>query len=195
MGDPLAPTTEGQTKLDPDDEDGLRPTYITTRAELNEAEQAAIVAALARRPVPSPDRLLDDAYLRRLHRDMFAPVWTWAGRYRMRETNIGVEPSEIALACRNLAADARIWVETEEADLAAARFHHRLVQIHAYRNGNGRHARAATDLLLRGLEIDPFSWGANMRIDRAAIRSRYLVALRHADSTGDVAHLLEFARS
>lgn len=194
--DPLVPLGDGDTILGPDDVEGLKLSYVTTRGELNDAEAANVAAALNRR-VPSPGRLLDHLYLRRLHTAMFGDVWSWAGRYRTRGTNIGIDPASISEAVVNLTADARLWVAGDEPpDVVAARFHHRLVWIHPFVNGNGRHGRAAADLLLRGLGHRPFSWGAGTLGSTGEMRARYLSALRamdrkHDDSEG----LVAFARS
>nr|WP_114594931.1 mobile mystery protein B [Euzebya pacifica] len=171
---------DGQTPLDAEDLEGLIPTWVTTRADLNEVEQANIAAArdrwMRRR---SPD-MLDDHELRRLHTDMFCDVWRWAGRQRTRETNIGVEPSRIAVDLRTLVGDTRFWLETD-ANSAVARFHHRLVQIHVFPNGNGRHGRLAADLLAKTNGLPPPRWGSD--------RKAYLDPLRHADTTGDITPL------
>lgn len=196
MPDPPLPLGEGQTALGPDDRAGLRPTYITTRGELNDAEQRSIAAALLRRRPPSWRELLDDVYLRALHKAMFADVWTWAGKYRVNETNIGVDPTQIAVAVRGLAADGRAWLEssTFDPDELAVRFHHRLVWIHPFVNGNGRHGRVCADYLARALDRPSFSWGAGRGETTDALRRAYLDALRSADRD-DPGPLVAFARS
>jgi fido (protein-threonine AMPylation protein) len=68
------------------------------------------------------------------------------------------------------------------------------VVIHPFPNGNGRHARLMTDVLLRRNGVSAFSWGgANLEAAGDA-RERYLAALRAADA-GDFKPLLEFVRS
>jgi Fic-DOC domain mobile mystery protein B len=195
--DPLLEQGDGHTPLDPDDYDGLIPTYITTRGELNEAEQRNIVNATRRKSPGTPKEVLDDIFLRRLHRDMFGDVWAWAGEYRIREMNVGHDPQRVAVAVRDLCDDARWWITAgEDTDLVAARFHHRLVSIHPFRNGNGRHARRATDLLRDAARIAPFTWGAGLNVDVAELRGRYLTALRAADrDRDDLAALVTFATS
>ena len=192
---PLDPIGSGQTELSDDDRNGLLPTYIATRADLFDAEQRNIVQALARRS-PTVDKLLDDKYLRDLHRAMFGNVWAWAGRYRKRETNIGIDPAQIPVAVRTLVDDARAWMQREsfEPDELAVRFHHRLVWIHPFPNGNGRHGRIAADLLVAGLGRTVFSWGSALKVDTDHLRAEYLRALRRADDN-DMTELLRFARS
>jgi len=193
--DPLVPLGGGHTELFEEDRLGLIPTYIATRGELFDAEQRNIAQALLRRE-PAAAALLDDAYLRRLHKAMFNQVWNWAGRYRIRETNIGIAPERISSEMRNLVEDTKAWVEygTFGPDEIAVRFHHRLVAIHAFPNGNGRHGRVAADYLVTSLNGEPFSWGARLDVDTDELRTAYLSALRRGDD-GEVAELLIFARS
>jgi Fic-DOC domain mobile mystery protein B len=134
---PLLPVGDGHTPLDEDDSRGLKLSYISTRGELNEAEQENILRAISGRRAPSAEALLTDRYLRELHRAMFGEVWDWAGTYRRTETNIGIEPSQISGAVRNLVHDARWWVESksEPEDTVGVRLHHRLVSIHPFTNG------------------------------------------------------------
>ena len=195
MTDPLAPLGDGHTHLTEEDRLGLIPAYIATRGELFDAEQRSIAEALLRRP-PSTLTLLDDTYLRRLHQAMFDQVWEWAGQYRTRETNIGRAPEQIPFEIRNLVEDTKAWVDhgTYEPDEIAARFHHRLVAVHAFPNGNGRHGRIAADYLITSLRGEPFSWGACLDADTDELRTAYLHALRRADD-GEIAELLIFARA
>ena len=194
-GGSLEPGVEGHTELPEEDRECLIPSHIATRADLYEAEQRNIAVALRRRR-PSIDALLDDKYLRDLHRDMFKDGWTWAGRYRRRETNIGIDPTRIAVAVRNLVDDARTWVElgTFEPDELAARFHHRLVQIHPFPNGNGRHGRVAADYLVLSLGAQAFTWGRGLDVSTDELRRTYRHALQRADN-GQIDDLLAFCRS
>ena len=195
MADLATPAGDGQTALPDGDMEGLIPSHISTRGDLFEAEQRNIAQALLRRP-PALSTLLDDRFLRDLHRNMFGRVWTWAGRYRTLETNIGVSPAAIGVSVRSLVDDARAWVEyaTYEPDELAIRFHHRLVAIHPFPNGNGRHGRVAADYLTVALGRPRFTWGAGLRLDTPSLRREYLTAMREADS-GSITRLLEFARS
>ena len=195
MSDQLLPVGDGHTELTDDDRVGLIPSYIATRGDLFAAEERNISRALLRRPPPIR-RLLDDAYLRGLHRDMFGEVWEWAGRYRRRETNIGIDPRQIQVSVRTLVDDAIAWVdnETYEPDELAVRFHHRLVAIHPFPNGNGRHGRIAADYLVMALGCPRFSWGANLDIQTEDLRAAYRQALQRADA-GQIIELAEFARS
>lgn len=195
MTDGLVPEGDGHTPLDPDDLAGLIPTWIATRGDLNEAETRNIAKAQRRRP-PTIDQLLDDLYLRELHVAMFGEVWRWAGAYRRTETTIGIDPAEIAVAVRQLVEDVRVWIAADgyPADEAAARFHHRLVAIHPFPNGNGRHGRAAADYCARGLGHPPFTWGSGLGLSTTDLRRAYRDALVAADK-GDDNPLLAFVRS
>ncbi len=195
MTDPLVPVGDGHTELSEEDRLGLVPTYIATRDELFDAEQRNIAQALLRRP-PTVAKLLDDKFLRDLHKAMFDQIWDWAGRYRLREANIGVDPNRIPSAIRKLVDDTKAWIEygTYEPDELAVRFHHRLVAIHPFPNGNGRHGRIAADCLITSLGREPFGWGVGLDVDTDELRAVYRVALQRADG-GDIAELLAFART
>jgi Fic-DOC domain mobile mystery protein B len=195
MTDPLAPLDDGNTPLSPEEHEGLIPSYIALRSELNAAEQdnineAATSANRRRRDV------LDESFLNQLHKRMFGRVWKWAGTYRQSGKNVGVDAYRIPTDLRELLDDCRYWIENETypPDEIAARFHHRLVLIHCYPNGNGRHARLATNLLLKSLGCEPFTWGEVSLVDESETRDRYLAALRAADEQ-DIAPLLAFVRS
>ena len=190
------PVGDGHTALSEDDRLGLIPAYIATRGDLFAAEERNIAAALLRRRAPTPARLLDDKYVRDLHAAMFGDVWKWAGRYRATETNIGVAPHTIAADVRLMVGDALAWIEdgTYDLDELAVRFHHRLVAIHPFPNGNGRLGRVAANYLIRGLGGEPFSWGAHADLETDALRAAYRHALQRADA-GEIADLLAFART
>ena len=197
MTDPLIPVGDGHTELPDEDRDALIPTYISTLGELFAAEQENIAKALFGRH-PSVDELLDDFYLRQLHRGMFDRVWKWAGRYRKREANIGIDPYQIATAVKSLTVDAAMRVHSASLseEVIALRFHHRLVQIHPFVNGNGRHGRIAADLLMNAFGRPAFTWGRNQKVSTAKLRSEYLAALRRMDAVvEDVSDLIHFAHS
>ena len=186
----------GSTLLDPDETVGLIPMHIANRAELDEWELSNIVDgelwAFSRRH----RNLLEPDFIRELHRKMFGDTWRWAGQYRLTEKNIGVAPSEIATVIQNLCADVRAQLEFGKpaVDAIAARFSHRLVSIHPFANGNGRHSREMADLLLVHHGATRFSWGAKDPERAEGARSRYLQALRNADAD-DYTALMTFVRS
>lgn len=187
------------TPITPEEREGLLQSWITHRADLNDAEQENIVrgAAWARRSRGrTVDGVLNDGFIRALHKRMFGDVWKWAGSYRQTERNIGVEAYRIPNELGTLLGDVKFWVEHETypADEIAVRFHHRLVAIHPFPNGNGRHARLMADLLIELLGGEPFSWGGGSLADVGELRKAYIAALQAADNH-DIGPLLEFARS
>lgn len=171
------------------------PAHIAYRSELNAAEEENILRgqdwALARRR-----DLLTEAYVKELHRRMLGDVWRWAGKFRTSERNLGIPFFEIPVAVRLLLADAQAWLEykTYSPDEIAVRLHHRLVQIHPFPNGNGRHSRLLSDLLVMQLGRPRFTWGSVQLRDPGELRRTYIAALRAADEH-DAGPLIEFARS
>ena len=195
MTDSLDPQDDAGTELSEEEKEGLIPSYITFRSELNEAEQANILDAQEWAFSRKRD-VLDENLLKNVHKRMYGNVWRWAGQYRTTGKNIGVDSYRIPTDLRQLFENCRYWIENETygPDEIAARFHHRLVAIHCYPNGNGRHARLATDLLLTFTEQQPFSWGGKNLVDEGETRKRYIAALRAADDH-DIGPLREFVRT
>jgi Fic-DOC domain mobile mystery protein B len=194
--DPLFDANDdAATPLTPDERRQLIPTYITTRAQLNEAEQIGITGADSWAFSRRRD-ILDEKVLLDLHKRMFGKVWRWAGTLRATERNIGIEAYKIRTELRTLLDDVRFWIDhkTYLPDEIAVRFHHRLVWIHPFPNGNGRHARIAADLLAASLGRPRFTWGSVSLVQVDETRARYIAALKAADNH-DIAPLLTFARS
>lgn len=195
MPDELFHEPEDATPLTPEERADLIPAHIAYRAELNAAEQENIARgqdwALARKR-----DLLSETFIQHLHRRMFGDVWRWAGKFRTTERNLGIPHFEIPMAVRELLQDAKTWVEhkTYPADEIAVRFHHRLVTIHPFPNGNGRHSRLMADLLVISLGGERFSWGRTNLQQAGEVRQQYIAALRAADNH-DYGPLLRFARS
>ena len=179
----LFPEEDGNTPLTAEERLGLIPSYITLRQELNEIEQINITEG-ERWAFARPRDILDEGFLRELHRRMFGQVWKWAGGYS-RENNrrIGSDSFMIAMDLRGLLGDARYWRDngTYSPDEIALRFHHRLTQIHPFPNGNGRFSRLAADLLVARMREPRFTWGRTNLIDPGEARRRYIDALRAAD--------------
>lgn len=186
---------DGATPLDPDEMEGLKFPHVTTRSELDELEQANIEQGLAWISRRRSGSIFDDAFVRTLHKRLFGDVWSWAGEYRQTEKNIGIDPIQISTQLRVLLDDASYWAEhsTYRPLEAAARFHHRMVQIHPFANGNGRHARIAADVMLEEVYSHaPVTWasGFDLQADNER-RDLYIAALRSADA-GDMNPLLVF---
>lgn len=187
----------GATLIDPDEAAGLLPKHITTQADLNTWEEANILQGERWALRQHRRELLDEGFVRDLHHRMFDKTWRWAGTFRSSNKNIGVDWAQVAVRLRNLLDNTRYQVGNQvfPPDELCVRFHHQLVWIHAFPNGNGRHARLMTDVLLIRLGRPRFSWGGNTpQVPDSVVRERYLHALRAADQ-GQFTLLAEFARS
>ena len=141
--------------------------------------------------------LLTTAFIKKLHQRMFDEVWSWAGQFRKTEKNIGVPWHTLSFELQKLLEDTAYWHEHQvyPPDDCAVRFKHRLVSIHCFPNGNGRHARLMADVLISKLyRKKVFSWGRFCPAPKSEIRDRYIASLRCADH-GDLQPLLDFARS
>jgi Fic-DOC domain mobile mystery protein B len=188
----------GQTPLDEDEKEGLKISTITTVGELNEFEQLNIQKAVEwtfKRKFKIETILTED-FIKELHKKMLDEVWTWAGEFRKSNKNIGVDKFQISIELKNLLDDCKFRIEnnTFSEDEIAIRFSHRLVKIHPFPNGNGRHSRLITDILMKhGFNKEIFSWGSADLTNKSETRSNYLKALYNADNN-DYTLLLKFAR-
>lgn len=192
---------EGQTPLDPDEQEGLLITSITTHEELNEWEQRNIEKAIhwtiTRRKRFTGKEILTEQFIYQLHKRMFGDIWQWAGTFRNSNKNIGVDKFQISSTLRMLLDDCRYWIENKafSEDEIAIRFKHRIVCIHCFANGNGRHSRLMADIIIEKiLGKSVFSWGSRDLIQNSTFRSIYLNALKQAD-LNNFEPLILFARS
>ncbi|MBA4095650.1 MAG: cell filamentation protein Fic [Rhodospirillum sp.] len=190
----------GATPLSEEERFGLKQHSIATRAELNAAEQANIESAhvklFGRRRQTDPMKIIDEDFVKRVHRQMYSDVWSWAGKYRMSEKNIGITWPKIRVAVISFLGDATAWVQygSYPPDEIAVRFHHSLVKIHLFPNGNGRHSRTMADLLTMALGRQRFTWGGANLGAKGDVRECYIDTLRAADNHSFDA-LIAFARS
>jgi len=188
----------GATPLDPDEAAGLVPSHITTQADLNAWEQANILQAVRWIARQKKHALLTEGFVRDLHRRMFDQTWKWAGTFRQSNKNIGVDWTQVAMKLRNLLDNTRFQIDHKvfEPDELVVRFHHQLVWVHAFPNGNVRHARLMADVLAQQLGRPRMTWGgADVElVSMGTVRDRYLKALREADQ-GQWSALIAFARS
>ena len=186
----------GATPIDPDEAQGLIPKHIKTQGELNAWEELNIVEGaewIARKKIAQK---LDEGLIRELHSRMFNQTWLWAGTFRKSDKSIGIDWTQIAVALKNLLDNTTYQIENKvmPIDEIVVGFHHKLVLIHAFPNGNGRHARLIADALIVNLGGERFSWGGNTSIATPGITCQnYLSALRAADK-GNIAPLIQFAR-
>lgn len=188
---------DGATPLDPNEIEGLLLSHISTRSELDRWEQDNIMEGEAWAFARKQTDILSEGFICRLHKRMFGSVWRWAGKFRRSDKNIGGPWWNVPTELKNLCDDVTVWIESGSylPDEIAARFHHRLVAIHLFPNGNGRHARTITDLLLvQRLGQSRFSWGSGNLVDAGECRRRYIEALRAADQY-DYEPLMEFVRT
>ncbi len=195
MGLKLEPK-EGDTLLSPEELDELIPKYITNRQQLDEVEQNNIEDAfqwLLSKKVDTIEQLISPEFQDELHKKMLGKVWKWAGKIRSREANIGVNPIKIQFLRKQLIDDLMFWYKnkTFEPIEIAIRFHHRLVQIHCYPNGNGRHTRIMADLILEKVfNSAPINWTGDDFVNINEFRTKYIAALKEADR-GNYESLLE----
>lgn len=190
---------DGQTPLDEDEKEGLLIPTIATRGELDEYEQQNIEQAIQWlfKASFTVDKVLSERFVKELHRRMYSNIWKWAGEFRKTDKNIGIDKSQIPTQLIALLDDTKYWIEnkTFSPDEIAVRFKHRLVSIHCFPNGNGRHSRLMADIIIEKLfKLPVFSWGAANLMKKGDPRSAYLSAIKAADA-GNINPLLEFARS
>jgi Fic-DOC domain mobile mystery protein B len=190
---------DGQTPLDEEEKDGLLIPTIATRGELDEFEQQNIEQAVQWTLGRSfkLEAIFTEDFIRKVHKRMYADVWAWAGEFRKTNKNIGVDKWQIPSDLKYLLDESKYWHEnnTYPSDEIAVRFKHRIVSIHCFPNGNGRHSRLMADIIIEKIyKLPVFSWGAANLSSEGDTRTAYLKAVKTADK-GDYSLLLNFARS
>ncbi len=190
---------EGQTPIDEEEIEGLKIETISTKVELDEFEQLNIEEALQWiiSKKFNPKQVFTEKFIRDLHKRMYGNIWDWAGHFRKTNKNIGIDTHQIPIQLKVLCDDALFWVEnvTYPPEEIAIRFKHRLVSIHCFANGNGRHSRLMADIIIEKLfNKKSFSWGAGNLSKANDTRSAYLIAVKQAD-LNEYQHLLDFAKS
>jgi len=190
---------EGQTPINEDEKEGLKIKSITTQGELDEFEQMNIEKAVewTVHTNLSLEKILTEKFIKNLHKKMYGDVWKWAGQFRKSEKNIGISWTEIRVELKNLLDDTKYWIEnkTFSNEEIAIRFKHRIVSIHCFPNGNGRHSRLMADIIMESIfggEI--FNWNNSIIIRANDTRKEYITALKKADK-GEMKDLIEFAKS
>ncbi len=190
---------EGQTPLSEDEQEGLKIPSITTREELDEFEQLNIEKAIQWTfgKKLKAEQLFSEKFIKDLHKRMYGDIWKWAGTFRTSEKNIGIKSYLIGIELKQLLDDAVYWTQnkTYNSQEIAIRFKHRLVSIHCFANGNGRHSRLMTDLIMEKLYNEKFfSWGSNNLVKATETRTAYIKAVKKADQQ-DLLPLIAFAKS
>ena len=180
--------TDGQTPLDEEEKEGLKIKSITTQKELDEFEQLNIEKAVewTIRANLKPEKILTEKFIKDLHKKMYGDVWKWAGEFRMTDKNIGIKWTQIGIELKNLIDDTKYWLEnkTYPSKEIAIRFKHRIVAIHCFPNGNGRHSRMMADIIIEsifGKEI--FSWHKSNMVKADETRKEYIIAVSYTHLT------------
>ncbi len=190
---------EGQTPLNEEEKEGLLIKTITTHAELDEYEQLNIENAIEwlLKQKLKKETILTDHFIKVLHKRMFGKVWKWAGEFRQSEKNIGVKWINIWHDLKVLLDDTNYWIDnaTFPPDEIAIRFKHRLVNIHCFPNGNGRHSRLMADIIVESIfKKEIFSWHSSNMVKADEVRKEYIKSIRLADK-GNIEPLIKFART
>lgn len=190
---------DGQTPIDEEEKEGLKIKSITTQKELDEFEQLNIEKAIewTIHANLKPEKILTEKFIKDLHKKMYSDVWKWAGEFRRTNKNIGIDWTQIAIELKNLIDDTRYWIQnrTYSPVEIAIRFKHRIVAIHCFPNGNGRHSRVMADIIIEsifGKEV--FTWHESNMVKADEVRKSYILALKEADN-GNIIPLIEFAKS
>jgi len=189
---------DGQTPLSEEEKDGLLIKTITTHGELDEHEQLNIEKAIqwTIKSKLKKEKILTEEFIKELHKKMLGNVWSWAGEFRTAEKSIGVKWINIRMDLRILIDDTKFWIEnkTFPDEEIAIRFKHRLVNIHCFANGNGRHSRIMADIIMETVfGKEPFSWNNSNMVKPDETRKKYLHAIREGDK-GNIQPLIEFAK-
>lgn len=190
---------DGQTPLEQAEKEGLKIKTITTQGELDEFEQLNIEKAVewTIHANLKPNKVLTEKFVKDLHKRMYGDVWKWAGQFRKTEKNIGIPWVKIGIELKNLLDDTKFWIEhkTYSPEEIAIRFKHRIVSIHCFPNGNGRHSRMMADIIMESIfESKVFTWHESNMVKADQTRQEYINSLKEADN-GDILPLLEFAKN
>ena len=190
---------EGQTPLSEEEKEGLLLKTITTQSELDEQEQLNIEKAIewTIKSKFKKDKILTEEFIKTLHKKMLGNMWSWAGKFRRSEKNLGVKYILIETELKILFDDTKYWIEHKiySNEEIAIRFKHRLVSIHCFANGNGRHSRIMADIIMESIFNDPiFSWNQSNMVKPDQIRKYYIDAMREGDK-GNIQNLIDFAKN
>lgn len=190
---------EGQTALDEEEKEGLKIKLITTKKELDQFEQLNIEKAVewTIHNKFKAEKIISEKFIKDLHKKMYGDVWKWAGKFRKTNKNIGVKWTQIDIEIKKLIEDTRFWLKnnTYSPQEIAIRFKHRIVLIHCFPNGNGRHSRLMADIIIESVfGKDIFSWHKSNMIKADETRKKYIISLKEADK-GNIKPLLDFAQN
>ena len=188
-----------QTPLDEDEKQGLKINSLTTQQELDEFEQLNIEKALewVIGTRLTSEKILTEKFIKDLHQKMYGDIWKWAGKFRKSEKNIGIKWQLIGIELKNLLGDTKYWIanQTFSPQEISIRFKHRLVAIHCFPNGNGRHSRVMADIIIEDIfKAEIFSWQKSNMVKADQTRKKYIAALKEAD-IGNINPLIKFAKN
>lgn len=191
--------SEGQTPINEEEKEGLKIKSITTQSELDEFEQLNIEKAVewTIHNKFQAEKILTEKFIKDLHKMMYGDVWKWAGEFRKTNKNIGINWIQITVELKNLLDDTKYWIEnkTFPSENIAIRFKHKIVAIHCFPNGNGRHSRMMADIIMESIfKEEIFSWHQSNMIKANDTRKKYISALQQADN-GNIEPLIEFAKN
>ena len=181
-------TKFAQTPIDENEKLGLIPS-LNSLTELNVWEQENIIEGrqwALNSAVLKRNDIFDVAFIIKLHKKMFDKTWAWAGEFRKTNKNIGCEAYKIRIELKKLYDDAAFWIDNENYSILelALVFHHRLVKIHCFANGNGRHARLMADCIVKKYQpTAKIAWDAHNLFTEEQLRKKYILALQAADKT------------
>ena len=189
--------SDGQTPIDEEEKEGLLIKSITTQKELDEFEQLNIEKAIewTIHSNMKSDKILSEKFIKDLHKRMFGDVWKWAGNFRKSDKNIGIEWTQVGIQLKSLIDDTKYWIENKIYSPAeiSIRFKHRIVSIHCFPNGNGRHSRMMADIMMEHVfREEIFTWHQSNMVKADITRKKYIETLRKADN-GEIQPLIEFA--
>jgi len=188
-----------QTPLNKEEKEGLLIRSLTTQKELNEFEQLNIEKAIEWiiHANLKSDKILSEKFIQDLHKKMYGDIWKWAGEFRKSDKNLGIKWTQIRIQLKSLIEDTKYWIKhkTYLSEETSIRFKHRLVAIHCFPNGNGRHSRVMADIIMESIfEEKIFTWHQSNMVKPNETRKRYIVSLREADN-GNIHPLIAFAKN
>lgn len=190
---------DGDTPLTEEEKEGLLIKTVSTHGELNEHEQWNIEKAVRwtiEKKLKS-EKILTEDFIKQLHKKMLGDVWAWAGEFRKSEKNIGIKWVLIPTELKKLLDDTSFQIEnkTYSPEEITIRFKHRLVNIHCFANGNGRHSRIMADIIMEKIfHLPSFTWSNSKMVKADETRKKYIHAIREADK-GNISALLKFAKT
>ena len=178
---------EGASPITEEQKEGLLQRWVSTQNELNQIEKNNILLG-QQWLFNNRQKKADFAaytFLSKLHKKMFNDVYSWAGNKRTLEATIGIDPLLIRENVASLRLDVQTWManKTYPPEEIAVRYHHVLVRIHPFPNGNGRLCRLIADYINEQIyNNEPFSWGRDELYTNGTARSAYLQAIYEANN-------------